>query len=399
MSTKVRMPTIEALVTPKVVRWARQRAGLSTAEVAKRINVTQPNRLDAWEREGVEDRPTFRQAQHLAAVLHIPFGYLFLSEPPTEELPLPDLRTKRGLVGMKPSPEFLEVVYDALRKQEWYHDYLQDEDADPVPFVGLYTETTPVETVAEDIRRTLRLDQSLRRQAQDNDDYFRLLVGRAEEARVLVLRTSIVGNNTRRSLDPEEFQGFAKSDNLAPLVFVNQNDYLSAQIFTLLHELAHIWIGISGVSDRGYLDRPDNEAAIHQQRADQIAAEALVPASDFGLRWDSYRYEEDRLDQLHSHYRVSRFVLLRRAYDLGKLSVAEYRSSYDELRQQIRPKKSPGGGGGYSSLFSRNSYAVTTAVLHSVLEGKLAPTEAATLLNVRPSTLYNMQRYLASRGA
>src|SRR3990172_2079249 len=210
MSTKVRMPTIEALVTPKVVRWARQRAGLSTAEVAKRINVTQPNRLDAWEREGVEDRPTFRQAQHLAAVLHIPFGYLFLSEPPTEELPLPDLRTKRGLVGMKPSPEFLEVVYDALRKQEWYHDYLQDEDADPVPFVGLYTETTPVETVAEDIRRTLRLDQSLRRQAQDNDDYFRLLVGRAEEARVLVLRTSIVGNNTRRSLDPEEVPGFAK---------------------------------------------------------------------------------------------------------------------------------------------------------------------------------------------
>jgi Zn-dependent peptidase ImmA (M78 family)/DNA-binding XRE family transcriptional regulator len=392
------MPTVEALITPKVVRWARQRARLSTAEVAKRISVSQPDRLDAWEQEGSEDRPTFRQAQHLADVLHVPFGYLFLSEPPTEELPLPDLRTKYRDTATKPSPEFLEVVYDALRKQEWYHDYLLDQDADPVPFVGRYTETTPVDTVAEDIRRTLRLDQSLRRQARDNDDYFRLLAGRAEEARVVVLRTSIVGNNTRRSLDPEEFQGFAKSDNLAPLVFVNQNDYLSAQIFTLLHELAHIWTGVSGVSDPDYLERPVTKSAVHQRRADQIAAEALVPAKDFALRWDSYAHDEDRLTKLCGHYRVSVFVVLRRAYDVGKLSLTEYLSKYDELRQQIKPKKS-GGGGGYGSLFSRNSHTVTAAVLHSVIEGKLPPTEGATLLNVRPPTLYNMERYLASREA
>lgn len=392
------MSTVEALITPKVIRWARQRARLSIVEVAKKVNVRQPDRLEAWEREGSEDRPTFRQAQHLADILHIPFGYLFLSEPPVEQLPLPDLRTKYGAGAIKPSPDFLEVVYDALRKQEWYHDYLLDQDADPVPFVGRYTEAAPVSTMAEDIRRTLGLTESLRRQARDNDDYFRLLALRAEQARILVLRTSIVGNNTHRPLDPDEFQGFANPDSLAPLVFVNQNDYLSAQIFTLLHELAHIWIGASGISDPAYLKRPVSESAVHQHRADQIAAEALVPAQDFSLRWDSYQHEEDRLDQLRGHYRVSVFVILRRAYDLHKLSFAEYLSNYDECRQQIKPKKSRGGGG-YSSLFSRNSHAVTTAVLHSVTEGKLPPTEGATLLNVRPSTLYNMERYLASRGA
>lgn len=386
---------VEALVKPALVKWARGRERLTLERAAQLINV-KPDRWDSWENGPAH--PTFRQAQDIAQKLHIPFGYLFLSEPPTEELPLPDLRIKYGTAATKPSPEFLEVVYDALRKQEWYHDYLLDQDADPVPFVGRYTETTPVDTVAEDIRRTLRLDQSLRRQARDSDDYFRLLVGRAEEARILVLRTGIVGNNTHRSLDPEEFQGFANSDNLAPLVFVNQNDYLSAQIFTLFHELAHIWIGVSGVSDPDYLERPVTQSAVHQHRADQIAAEALVPAKDFGLRWDSYSDDEDRLAQLRRHYRVSVFVLLRRAYDLGKVSLAEYLSTYDELRQQIKTKKS-GGGGGYSSLFSRNSYAVTTAVLHSVIEGKLPPTEGATLLNVRPPTLYNMERYLASREA
>lgn len=386
---------VEALVKPALVKWARGRERLTLERAAQLINV-KPDRWDSWENGPAH--PTFRQAQDIAQKLHIPFGYLFLSEPPIEALPLPDLRIKYGAAAVKPSPDFLEVIYDALRKQEWYHDYLLDQDADPVPLVGRYTETTPVNTVAEDIRRTLRLDQSLRRQARDKNDYFRLLAQRAGEARVLVLRSSIVGNNTHRSLDPEEFQGFAKPDNLAPLVFVNQNDYLSAQIFTLFHELAHIWIGVSGVSDPDYLERPVSESAIRQHRADQIAAEALVPATDFDLRWDSYPHDEHRLARLSNHYRVSVFVVLRRAYDLGKLSRAEYLSTYDELRQQIKTKKS-GGGGGYSSLFSRNSYAVTTAVLHSVIEGKLPPTEGATLLNVRPPTLYNMERYLASREA
>jgi len=382
-----------AFVQGRLLSWARKRSGLDYATAAK--GITTSEKLQDWESE--VSSPSFKQALGLARKLHVPFGYLFLKNPPQETLPLPDLRTRHGAAGMKPSPDFLEVIYDALRKQEWYHDYLQDQDVDAVPFVGRYTETTPVATVAEDIRRTLGLSQSLRRRAGDNDDYLRLLVGQAEAARVLVLRSSIVGNNTHRPLNPDEFQGFAKSDDLAPLVFVNQQDYLSAQIFTLLHELSHIWTGVSGVSDSEYLERPVNESAVHQRRADQISAEALVPAEDFALRWDSCWDDEDRLTQLRGEYKVSVFVILRRAFDLGKLSFAEYRSKYEECRRQIKPRK-PSGGGGYSSMFSRNSYTVTTAVLHSVIEGKLPPTDGATLLNVRAPTLYNMERHMASKG-
>ncbi len=389
------MATTEALVTPKVIRWARQRARLTTAELAKKIPVNPPNRLEAWEHEGGEDRPTFRQAQRLADVLHVPFGYLFLSEPPVEELPIPDLRTKQGLAFTRPSPSFLEVVYDTMRKQEWYHDYLKEEDADPVAFVGSFTEASPVNEVAADIRRVLKID-AVRSQARDNDDFFRLLVARAEESGVLVLRTSIVGHNTHWPLDPDEFQGFANADDLAPLVFVNQNDYLSAQIFTLLHELAHIWIGVSGVSNPDYLDRPITDDARHQRRADAIAAEALVPGADLNLRWANYPDLDEALSELRRHYRVSVFVILRRAFDLGKLSLTAYRSKYDDLRSQIKPKPK-GGGGGYSSLFSRNSYTVATAVLHSAAQGKIAPTQGAELLNVRPKTLYNMERRMERR--
>ena len=391
------MPSV-AFINPRMLSWARRRSGLSTTELAEKVKPFSPQRLAAWESVDSRDLPTFKQAQRLANALHVPFGYLFLSEAPAEDLPLPDLRTKQHSDDLDPSPDFLEVVYDALRKQEWYREYLEDQEAAPLPFVGRFDLSTPVGVVADDIRRTLEIDDALRHEAGDNDGYFRLLVRECERVGVVVVRSSIVGNNTHRPLDADEFQGFAKADDIAPLVFVNQNDYLSAQVFTLMHEVAHLWLGLSGVSDPDYLEPPESDDAIHQQRADQIAAEVLVPAADFELRWEREHDPGIRLERLGRHYKVSVFVLLRRAYELGKLSLSAFLSAYEEQRKQIKPKKG-GGGGGYSSLFSRNSRTVTTAVLHAVGAGMLRPTDGALLLNVRPPTLHNMERFVMLSGS
>jgi Zn-dependent peptidase ImmA (M78 family) len=353
-------------------------------------------RVAAWEDIDSEDRPTFKQAQRLADVLHVPFGYLFLASAPQERTPLPDLRTRQRQETLVPSPDFLEVMYDALRKQEWYRDYLLAQDAPAPAFVGSFGLDAPPSPIAEHIRRTLRINDDLRRSAKDGDDYFRLIVKAAERVGVTVLRNGVVGNNTHRPLDADEFQGFAMSDAVAPLVFVNQNDYLSAQLFTLLHELAHIWMGNVGLSDPEYLARPENRDAVQQRLADQVAAEALVPSDEFLLRWDDYNANStsEILENLRRHYKVSVFVLLRRAYDLGKILFPEFRREYDRQRNEIKPKR--GGGGGYNSIFSRNSVSVTTAILHSVVSGNLGASEGSVLLNVRAATLYRMERHLAS---
>lgn len=146
-----------------------------------------------------------------------------------------------------------------------------------------------------------------------------------------------------------------------------------------------------------YLNRPETADAVHQEKADQIAAEVLVPAQEFSARWDQQSARSDqeldksiRLDRLRQHYKVSVFVLLRRAYDLEKFTRDEFLAEYNRRRKQIK-RKSGGGGGAYrATIAARNSNAVTTAVLHSVLSGSLAPIEGAILLNVRPATLYNM---------
>ena len=333
----------EAFITPDMLRWARRRSLGSLEEAAERLNI-KLEKLDAWEKG--EARPTFKQAQSLAKKLRIPFGYLYLSNPPNETMPLPDLRTKPGTPQRKPSPDFLDVLYDALRKQEWYHDYLASEQADPISFVGRFNIQSPTMVVAQDIRQTLRMDDALRAPGQTRDSYFLQLVKHAEDSGIIVLRNSVVGNNTYRSLDPDEFQGFAISDDLAPVIFINQNDFLSAQIFTFAHELAHIWIGLSGISNPEYLAKAEQQPHSDEQVTNAVAAEVLVPASSFNMQWEAHSGLDTNLDKLARYYRVSAFVVLRRAYELNMLSLYEFQSKYTELSNKTLTKKKSGGGWG-----------------------------------------------------
>src|SRR5712692_4949193 len=277
MSTK-------AYITPQLLRWARERYGLSTAEAAERLHVSL-DLLQEW--EGGEALPTLRQAQDVASRLNVPLGYLFLSTPPSEDLPIPDLRRVADEPRSAASPELIDLVSDVLLKQEWYRDYQEREEAEPLPFIGKYSLADKPTTVATDIRQSIGLDATLRQEAQSLDGFLRKLIGRVESAGVLVLRSGIVQNNTHRALNVAEFRGFAISDRVAPLVFINGRDAKSAQIFTLGHELAHLWIGSSGISNPGYLRLPSQHENTTELFCNQVAANLLVPAEDFLSRWSS----------------------------------------------------------------------------------------------------------------
>lgn len=110
-----------AHINPALLLWSRRRAGLSRQAVAKGLH-TQAAQVTAWETG--ERLPTFKQAQHWAAVTHIPFGFLFLPRPPEESLPLPDLRTVGSEAPIRPSVNLLDILRNVLHKQAWYLDYL-----------------------------------------------------------------------------------------------------------------------------------------------------------------------------------------------------------------------------------------------------------------------------------
>ncbi|MBI4203310.1 MAG: ImmA/IrrE family metallo-endopeptidase [Chloroflexi bacterium] len=384
------MFTIEAHITPLMLRWARERKGDTLQEAALKITVT-PETLLAWE-EG-EAKPSFAKVRSLAQKLNVPFGYLFLEKPPEERLPLPDLRTVAGAPPRKPSPEFLDVLYDALRKQDWFREHLQAEGAEPITFIGRFNGDSP-RVVAADIRSTLGVTPQFRRSVATWEAFLTQLIDRAENARVLVLRSSYAGRNTRRSLDVKEFRGFAISDPIAPLIFINSADSKAAQIFTLAHELAHLWIGASGVSNPNYLERPQDQQHATDKHCDAIAAEVLVPQDDFVLAWNALTTVDQNINELARRYRVSTFVVLRRAYELERVDPSTYRQKYRELLAGVVSTKGEGGGSFYNTFLVRNSRTFTTTLVLSAAEGRASAKEAATLLNVRLGTLSRVEQYI-----
>lgn len=353
--------------------WSRRRAGLTQAELAESIPVKE-EKVQAWEKG--ESRPTFRQAQQWADRAHIPFGFLFLKAPPQENLPLPDLRTVGGDTPRSPSIDLLDTVRDVLRKQEWYLDYLAGQERAPLPFVGRFKMTDAVEQVVADIRHVLGIQVPLKKGA---DEYMRQLLAAADAAGILVMRSGIVGSNTRRKLDVGEFRGFAIGDQFAPVVFINIADAPAARLFTLIHELAHIWIGSSGISSASPSDSREIETFCNA-----VAGEFLVPEQIFRQRWASAVDWMVQLPELAASFHVSKLVIARRASDLGFISRDAYVAFYLAELKAYRDQKG-GGGNFYQSAEGKNSKRFSRAVLSEALSGRLLLREAGKLLGVQPA--------------
>ncbi len=365
-----------AFINPALLSWSRQRAGLSEAQVAKGMAV-KLERVTEW--EGGKSLPSFNQAQKWAAIVHVPFGFLFLKAPPQEHLPLPDLRTVGGVFPDKPSLNLMDTVRDVLRKQDWYLDYLQDHERSPLPFVGRFNSLSTIKDVVADIRRVLGVTDAFARMGYE--DYVRALVNGAEDAGILVMRSGVALGNTHRKLDVSEFRGFAISNAMAPVVFINSADAPAARLFTLMHELAHIWIGSTGVSDGG------SQSARHEEAfCNAVAGEFLAPELVFRAHWDSDVYWEENLTPLATRFRVSALVIARRARDLGYVDSEQYGAYYRRILQAYR-EKDGSGGDYYRTAAVRNSTRLSKAVLAEAQSGRILLRDAGRLLGVQPAKL------------
>ncbi len=378
-----------AYVSPSVLRWARQRSGLSVTALANRANLKQ-NKLAAWE-DGSE-KPTIRQAQHIAGALHVPFGYFFLSEPPDDSLPLHDFRTVPAAPSTKPSAVLVDLVNDVLFKHSWYRDFLEEEQRPPLPFVARFGPTDPVDKVAEHIQRTIGNLPETRQESNSWDEFLRRFCRRLESLGILVMRSGVVGGNPHRKLDVREFRGFAIADKIAPLIFVNGRDARAAQAFTVAHELAHIWIGASGISNESLtVLNPDVEI---ERFCNGVAAEVLVPTGEFKATWSRADLDTN-LNACTRRFRVSSLVILRRAFDLRAISEKEFRERYaHEERRFLDQEEEQEGGNFFPTLLARNSARLTAAVLESLGDGRTLHREAAQLLNVKVPTLQKVAEFI-----
>jgi Zn-dependent peptidase ImmA (M78 family)/DNA-binding XRE family transcriptional regulator len=381
----------KAGINSNQVRWARERAGLQLSDLSKALQLAE-DKIAAWETG--EEQPTFRQAQKLAERLRVPLPYLFLASPPEENSPIADLRTLRNEARATFSLDFKEVLNDSLQKQNWYREYLQNTgQASPLEFIGKYSVESDIKTVARDIQAVLGLDEELRKLARNKPDFLSKLVQQAEAAGILVLISGVVKNNNHRKLAVEEFRGFVLSDGVAPLVFINGNDTEAAKLFTFVHELAHLWVGASGVSNVEVKSAVENDFDQLERFCNQVAAEVLIPAEDFQSIWQSDLSLEENL-QRYRHYKVSDLVLLIRARQLCRISSTEFQQAYATRISWYKNRKRSSGGNFKNTLPARNSKLLTSALIAATLEGQTLYRDAARMLNVKVETLKKVADHL-----
>lgn len=370
-------------LSPDVLRWARERAGLPPERLAAKMKV-KPDRLREWESSG---RISLAQADRVAQHTHTPLGFLFLKAPPEEDLSMPDYRTFAGSAPTRPSPDLLDTIHLMRRRQAWMRDELVEAGADPLPFVGMSRNESSSDAVAEAMRETFSLVPGWASTQPDWISALRHLRVRADAVGVLAIFNGIVGNNTSRKLDRGEFQGFALVDIYAPLVFVNAADFRTAQMFTLAHELAHLFVGAPGLSSLGNQDQPRHGT---ERFCNAVAAEFLVPAAEMVNRW-APGAEVDRALQLAArHFKVSALVAARRAVQLRLIRSDEFRRFYERHTGARQPSSE--GGNFWNNQNTRIGNRFGSAVCRAVVAGRLTYRQAYALTGLRGDTFAEFLR-------
>ena len=372
-----------AMINPDILIWARKRAGIDPQALARKLNVNS-ERLLSWE-DG-NRKPTFIQARNFAHHTYVPFGYLFLEQPPKEEIPIPDLRTQGNKPLREISINLRDTIRDVFERQIWYKEYRLEQGAAEIDVVGRLPHERDARVIAADIRNRIGIENLPEQGSWEA--YWRNLVNHVESLGILVMRGGVVGSNTSRPLSIDEFRGFAIADPYAPVIFINTGDYPGSRLFTLLHELTHIWIGKSGISDARLDSRQETETLCNA-----VAAEFLAPETKFLGLWDTGPDDwRAKLPKLARHFHVSRWVIARRALELRLIKEKEYWSFVSKLQEDYR-KKTKKITLNYNKLQTlKASKRFVKAVASEALSGRMLLQDAWRLTGIRPEKLADYAR-------
>lgn len=355
-------------IKPELLRWAFMRAGFSEVEATEAFP-----KLADW-LSGVK-LPTMKQLQDFATKFHAPFGFLFLDQPPVESIPIPMFRGTAWQAN-----NFDIDVYDTVMaiqgRQEWLDEYISNNDIETCPIVGVVSITNPVTETVSLLRNHLQLDKRWAFSLVSSDAAVNMLTERLEQIGIFVAYNGVVGNNTKRPLKVSECRGFALVNETAPYIFVNSTDSKSAQMFTLIHETAHIMLGIS--AGHAGEEESHNET---ERYCDMVAAEFLVPADVINSVWNGdIKFASRR-------FKVSELVIARRARDLRLISSEDYRRFWLEYSHRpIMQHKRSSGGSFYLTSVKRIGRTFAIHIRNAVDSRQLSYTDAYRLTGLRGGT-------------
>lgn len=363
----------EVNVNANMLTWAIDRAGYELHEFAEKMP-----KVTAW--ISGEKKPTVKQLENFSKKVHLPFGYLFLPEPPKEKLPIPFFRTN-SLQAEKVSVNVYDTILLLQQRQYWLKEYLDDNGFDRLNFVGKFKNSQDVFAIVDSIRTTLGLTEDWARNFRTWRETLNHLIEIIEDKGIITVFNGVVENNTSRPIEVDECRGFVLVDDLAPFMFINNADGKAAQLFTIAHELAHIWTGHSAGFDFRKLQPANDPIEI---LCDKVAAEFLVPEKTFNEQWA----KNPSISNASRFFKVSEIVIARRALDTGKITKGQFLQFYEQYKNREFVKKQNQGSGGdfFATVRKRLSVTFASHVSNAVRTGQLLYRDAYKLTSMKGDT-------------
>ncbi|MEN5306130.1 ImmA/IrrE family metallo-endopeptidase [Chryseobacterium cucumeris] len=360
-------------INKELIEWAIIRNGNSLEE----FYAQNPN-VESWIKG--EKFPTVKQLESFTHKVHVPFGYMFLPQPPNETIPLPFFRTGKTSTN-KVSLNIFHTVQIIQDRQNWLTEYLEELNFPELDFVGKFSIKDKYIDIVNDIRNVLKLELDWASKHNKWEEALDYLTIKIEEAGIIVTYNGIVGNNTHRVIDVNECRGFVLVNKKAPFLFINSADAKAAQMFTIIHELAHVWLGKSAGFDNANLLPADDPLEL---LCDKVAAELLVPEIYFIKKWET----SQNFIYLSRIFKVSPIVIGRRALDLKLIKFNQFIQFYDEYMNKIKERKDKQSSGGdfYATTKKRISLRFAAFVNNAVKENKLLYRDAYKLTNMKGET-------------
>ena len=385
----VLMSSVSVKVNPTILNWLMQKAQQSN------VGSSVIDLIKKW--ISGEEEPTFSQIETVSKKTNIPFGYFFLEKPPIEDCKIVNFRTVDSISIQNPSRDLIDTVDMMSGVQEWMAEYNKDNGASRYEFVGSIKITDDVIHTAKTIREELNLNLNWFEDFRNARETFNSLRNTISDLGIIVMMNGIVGNNTHRTLNVSEFRAFALTDPYAPLIFINSRDTDNGKLFSLLHELVHVFIG----KDDFYNDTHgvSQKVSKEEQFCNAVAAEILVPDSIFIDEWFSQAgSNETIIYELEKKFICSRFTLLIKAFNTGKIEKAEFNRLLNlfkgqfEVMQNQKQDRASGGGDFYRTLSTKWDKKVIQAMYSGAQSGRNQYRDVYRLTNTTGKTFHELVR-------
>jgi len=333
--------------------------------------------IEAWISQEVH--PTFRQVEELANFLKVPLGYMFLKNPPKTDIIQSEFRTIGNKVP-EISKELKDTLYNMGRKRDWLSEYRKEKGWDKlIPDELQDIKNKDIYNISKAAKDYLKIDEFWYKEYKSNKAAFDYLREKLEAAGITVMQNGVVGSNNNRKLNINEFRGFLLYDEVAPIIFINNNDSITGKVFTLIHEFIHFLMQ----EDDVFIEDDLEFESSNETKINKVTAEFLTPTSHIEKLWDESEPVIDQIEELSKLFHVSLIALAIKLKDMNKINQKYVNEVKEYTKDTWENSKVKTGGGGnyYYTSRSRFGDSFLSTVIQGAESGDISYTHAFKLLD------------------